>query len=317
MNKGGLLNLTCKLRINCRQISVKYLYINLTLSSLQTFECGKCSKSFTGSWHLEQHVRLHHNEIPEIRTFECYICEGIYPTFDDLNIHMSKHCLYEQWVDPATVYLSNWTHDQSQQILGNQPLVLVEKLDVQRINLKSLADFIQRREQSTTDLQSKHFGPLSYHELGTDAEIVETYQNSVSLTDYSIIDDMLNGDDIAPTEDKECEHNKNVNIPISNGCGDLSAVQCEQSNEAINNDDCSELLREQLPDSVQEVDSTLPIGENNITSDVIVLSSDDDDDDVEIVYNITDVFHCYFCDQIFHTVKQLGAHRKLCSPSNF
>jgi hypothetical protein len=49
----------------------------------KTYECGKCDKTFTESWKMEEHLELHGNERP----FKCSICEkGFY-----MKWRMEKH----------------------------------------------------------------------------------------------------------------------------------------------------------------------------------------------------------------------------------
>lgn len=78
------------------------------------------------------------------RIYQCYVCKVGVSTLDDLSNHMDKHSVFQQWVDPSNTILSNWNLEESQEILQNQPLVLVEKLKIDRINLLSLGHFMRR-----------------------------------------------------------------------------------------------------------------------------------------------------------------------------
>ncbi|XP_037024584.1 zinc finger protein 557-like isoform X2 [Bradysia coprophila] len=80
-------------------------------------------------------------------SYECYVCKKHFRTFGDLHDHMQKHFIFERWTDPANVYLSNWSPAKSQEILQNEPLVLVE-------NLKSLNDFYHRNDHPCQQLSN-------------------------------------------------------------------------------------------------------------------------------------------------------------------
>ncbi|KAG4078632.1 hypothetical protein HA402_015222 [Bradysia odoriphaga] len=116
------------------------------------YVCGQCGKSVSSSYHLRVHIKSHRQFSCSIcaRTFknmtglrshsrshrfECYICKTNFPSKNRLATHIGTHQVYEQWVDPATVYLSNWNPEISREILQNQPLVMVKRVDVDNTSL--------------------------------------------------------------------------------------------------------------------------------------------------------------------------------------
>lgn len=96
---------------------------------------------------MHGHARTHQ--------LECYICKTPFRSKEKLLTHMRKHPVYEQWIDPATVYLSNWNPEESREILLNQPLVMVERLNVFNLTSTVVLDKPQwnHSETATNELQ--------------------------------------------------------------------------------------------------------------------------------------------------------------------
>lgn len=326
---------------------------------LQIFNCSQCSKSFARDWYLQLHLKSHRNKMLDdqvVPSVQCYVCGKGFPTLKGLNSHMSEHSIYQQWVDPANIHLSNWSREEAQEILRNQPLVLVENLDVERINLKSLADFIQRNKNGTVELRNSS--------ANQNTESMERYEhetkNSFDQEDLSPIhaewnmkeQNDLKDDGILPADTHTDEQNltvfnayrdlspiyslyhKDDDVPFDQTPADEDAEKGEQNatKECRNyspihsiddiEDDAnvvsSKLLMGSLPNSVQLIDSTvINDEEDSVTGDIIDISSEsDDDDDVEIIFDISQIFYCDFCDETFHSLKDLGLHNKLCSLSD-
>ncbi len=168
-------------------------------------------------------------------THQCYVCKRLSSTLDDLCEHMKKHSIYKQWIDPANVYLSNWSPEASQEILRNQPLVLVEKLD-----WKSLNDSSNFRLEP--DVES-----MSQHEENSDlpfdlADLTDLFPIEVTLDQkeiYDLVDDLTtsvndhtneNGTSIQEPTSTESADYSNLGIGAVRHSTDFSAL-C--SNESI------------------------------------------------------------------------------------
>ncbi|XP_037034386.1 uncharacterized protein LOC119073184 [Bradysia coprophila] len=130
------------------------------------------------------------------RSYECYVCKGTLPTFHDLSNHIDKHSVYQQWIDPSNIILSNWRPEDSQEILQNQPLVLVENLKIHQINLASLGGFIDGNSRSNPSKLLEHTidGKQEYEMESTSTDHAECYPVKVETQPHN--NDMVNKADI-------------------------------------------------------------------------------------------------------------------------
>lgn len=110
-----------------------------------------------------------------IDNYECYICKQYFANTTDLKSHLSKHILYEKWIDPINIYLSNWNPQESLEILQNQPLVLVENLNIKNIDLKSLDNIAQQSEHFVKQLREKN-ECMSLYDQDTVMEVENGHQ---------------------------------------------------------------------------------------------------------------------------------------------
>lgn len=210
----------------------------------------------------------------DTHSFECYVCKKDFANAGHLKDHLHKHVVYQKWVDPLNIYLSNWNPEESREILLNQPLVLVENLDIMSINFKSLANFGKQSLNWIEELQDKN-GCLSESDL---RKILEAENGNNSHYDLS-----------------QNEHGTNLEI--------VSIIEDDEpvQSELMNNDFFGK--KEQLDPS--------EACKNGIADDFVLCISSDSDDDV--IDDIIDAFHCYFCNVRFQTLNGLGEHVKLCS----
>lgn len=202
--------------------------------------------------------------------YECYVCKKDFPNLSYLKEHLYKHVVYQQWVDPLNIYLSNWNPEESREILLNQPLVLVENLDINTINLKSLSSFGQRNLTWIEELQEKN-GCLSESDL-------RKILNAEKSLDYNI---------------PQNEHDTGFETMSINE--DDQPLQNELKNNAFVR------KKEQLNQACRN---------GNVDEFVLCISSDSEDDGID---DITEAFHCYFCNVRFQTLHGLGEHVKVCS----
>lgn len=208
----------------------------------------------------------------DTRTYECYVCKEYFPICSQLQDHLSKHIVYQQWVDPLNVYLSNWNPDESREIILNQPLVLVENLDVKKVNLQLLADF----DQSNW------------------IEVLQDQNGSLSESDLQNIMTVENGCDLQP---------------------DTTQMDCDDEiYEILSDDEDCVTIQDQLKTTAcvrLKQESTTQAGTNGDDDNyVLYISSDSDGDGMD---DITEIFHCYFCNGRFRTLTALGQHETLCS----
>lgn len=186
---------------------------------------------------------------------------------------MRKHQVYEQWVDPATVYLSNWNPDESREILLNQPLVMVERLNVTDANL-TYSVIVDKSKQNDTQ------------EVKSEPQVIE---------DDTDLLPVMNGE----FEVDESFHRENATVDVKyyDNLDDSPQIidvigKTQPDNRDLSTDDDEIMFLE--PD-------TTVYSEN-----VIDISSDSDIDDTEL-------FHCYFCNETFRTLHWLGVHVAKCS----
>lgn len=280
-------------------------------------QCNRCGKSFTRICYLKLHLRSHRNGADELQipipyalenssdtpgdicdnldqmdsntcNYECYICHLTFPSINSLKYHHSKHIVYEQWVDPLNVYLSNWDPEESREIVLNQPLVLVENLDINCINLKSLTEFEQRNKNWIEELQEKN-GSLSENDL----------QNILNVE---------NGDYSTPQDDNGTVFEILFDIQQNDSGSSLEISDFEDS----------EALQSQLRLNEQPVQAQVSTNgvqsqvytNGNADEFVLYISSDSEDDVME---DLTESFHCYFCNGRFPTLNMLGEHVKFCN----
>lgn len=202
------------------------------------------------------------------RNYECYVCKKQFKIAHQLQDHVFKHVVYEQWIDPLSVQLSNWDPNELMEIIAEQPIVLVENLDMQSINLKLSADSEGPNENSMEKLQST---------IDVNENIPE-----MDLQNAEIVDMDTTAPDTTNSEDV-------VEILSESDDDDFETIQYQLNNNAQK--------RPELPDPKMD------------TNEPVYISSDDEDN-----YNgdITDLFHCYFCNGRFVTLGQFGEHGNIC-----
>ncbi len=206
-----------------------------------------------------------------------------------------KHTVYEQWIDPINVYLSNWNPEESREILQNQPLVLVENLDISKMN-------------------------LNYSVSCDTATAIEM----VNVKDKIIIEP------IKRENETEISPNSNGALPSPEveGSQPLDQVTSGQVNIELKYSEQSHL--EQIDDNIKNIKKI----KRKLSDCVIDLASSDDNDELFIVEqqhditttydvidissesevdDITELFHCYFCQEHFRSLDALGVHVKKCS----
>lgn len=271
----------------------------------------------------------------EARTWECYICKKHFLSSNALSVHENKHTLYQQWVDPSSVTLSNCSPENLREILQNQPLVLVENLDMNSIH------FGPQNKNCIVELsdsdESQQLNDLSHLELQTNTEGIEQHDPECNIEQDTTIndDDIISVIDI-DTEEYEDNVHINSNSRISNEerehylmeadssmqetvpvDRELVEGDCNQTIELSDNEECEEQPTVPLDVPVDvpvdvPLDATLDVPlDVPLDKDVIDISSDSDDD-VEIINDA--VFYCYFCENKFYSLKNLGTHIKMCSP---
>lgn len=187
----------------------------------------------------------------------------------------TKHVSYQQWVDPIDVFLSNWNPVDAREIISKQPKVLAEKLNIENLNLKSLTDFGQSKPN------------------GNEEELKEN--ESLFETD--------------PQHIMTVEDNVNCNLVPDT----TTQKDYEEIHEILSDsdDDC-ETIRHQLNNHAwrqmkQETNSVRPNYRNESVGNAITYISSDDEED------ITESYHCYFCNWRFRTLGELGEHEKYCN----
>lgn len=300
----------------------------------QIHKCHECRKSFTRMCYLQLHLKSHRNNQFRDLSFGCCVCEQSFLTSNDLNCHMNVHNVHEQWVEPADVHLSNGgpeLHEMPQ----NLPLVLLENLDVKRINLESLADYMQHDHDGPEKLRNcnANQGSESVDKCDHNTKMSCAQRNLTAIHAEAIRFDRDNFTDDTQgicTQEQEFSNDyqalfdSEVDGPFDQTLADdctetgvqntLNVCRVPSSIHSLNdvenrgNEDC---LTEALPISVQTIDSTLFNHLDNIAGDVVDISSDDED--VKIIYETSDVYHCYLCDAVLNSLKDLGFHNKLCS----
>lgn len=245
--------------------------------------------------HLKSHSNgtTHKQNLRQPQSFECYVCQYSFPSTKALRTHIKKHIVYEQWVDPINVYLSNWCPEKSREILQNQPLVLVENLNIDNMNVDFSIGLNGRNEiEVGNGTDESNFAP---NELVHNIEKMKVENGATVLpfTDgrmLTIIDECVTTDriniELKPPINDESE--KEQQIP-SNRVADLAL--------ASDYEDIS--TAEQEPDTTVYVD--------DYEDGVVDVSSESDVDD------ILELFHCYFCDETFRSLEALGVHVKTCS----
>ncbi|KAJ6643702.1 Zinc finger protein [Pseudolycoriella hygida] len=274
---------------NCDQCNESFVQpssLEIHKKCHRKYSCNVCAKRFGEKKSLQCHKKLH--------IFECYVCKKAYPSTKKLQLHVEKHVVYEQWVDPINVFLSNWSPEASREILLNQPLVLVENLNINTIDLhfKPNKDTLIKDEVEIVEIIECNGENDNYIEYGGNGEHVGNVEH------------IGNGENVGNGEN-------GTELPTINDLPNLSEcnskpIQIEQkliSSELLSDIDEIPIVMEQLPDT-----TTIYV-DDNIESerDVVDLSSESD------VSDILELFHCYFCDETFRSLEGLGVHVKTCS----
>ncbi|XP_037039026.1 histone-lysine N-methyltransferase PRDM16-like [Bradysia coprophila] len=260
------------------------------------YVCGQCGKSVSSSHHLRAHIKSHRqfscwicSRIFKNRTglrshsrshrFECYICKTNFPSKNRLVTHMGKHQVYEQWIDPATVYLSNWNPEISREILQNQPLVLVKRVDVNNTSLTHPV-ILDKSNEIDSNMKVKNEPQI--------------------IANNTAVPPIMNGEsEVDVFEDRtiaEVKYSDQFNIlrQIINDKRNAQPVNCVDDQPALSFDDDEIIIIEREPDTTTDCDN------------VIDISSESDIDEMEL-------YHCYFCNETYRSLESLGVHVKICS----
>ncbi|KAG4075316.1 hypothetical protein HA402_003107 [Bradysia odoriphaga] len=201
-------------------------------------------------------------------SYECYVCKSILPTFHDLSNHIHKHSVYQQWIDPSNIILSNWRPEDSQEILQNQPLVLVENLKIDQLNLVSLDDFIDGNSRSNQS-----------HLLERTIDNTQEYEMESTSTDHTECYMKLERNLSECQTKDEC-----TEVVAGNEIVDFLRTV---GNRLVN---YSQLMQEVYSKSVkvetQTDDNAIMVNKTDIASNdinVMDISSESDDDDVVFI----------------------------------
>lgn len=239
---------------------------------------------------MKSHLkRTAHEQNPQ--NFECYVCKDSVPSTKALRTHIKKHIVYEQWIDPINVYLSNWCPDKAREILQNQPLVLVENLNINNVNRDFTIGLSGRNEIEAGKRENlSNFTPISEGNSNEMMEI-ENRANVLPFTDGEL-----------STIVDECVTTDRINIELKPPINDDSEKEQQTplnrvADVALVSDYEDVSTAEQQPDTTVSDD----------IEEVIDVSSESDVDD------ILELFHCYFCDETFRSLESLGVHVKTCS----
>lgn len=250
--------------------SIASIHLHLHLKTHRQCTCWICGKLFKNRTGLINHSRWHR--------FECYICKTVFSSFKRLAIHIGKHLVYEQWVDPASIRLSNWIPEIVGEILQNQPLVMVERLDVLDVNRIYLTDSAVLNKSKEIDRRKM---------VGNDTQIVE---NSAEVSPIA------NGESYDETEVNDFKKVDNPS-PIIDLSVKTESSKCVTDYRTLSFDDDGIVIVEQQPDT-----TTNDMDDDN----AIDISSESDIDEMEL-------YHCYFCNETFRSLDSLGVHVKKCS----
>lgn len=235
-------------------------------------------------------------------SFQCYVCKKTFPSAKTLNTHLTKHVVYEKWVDPVNVYLSNWSPEKSREILQNQPLVLVENLNVNCMNLNFSVTLDLPNEHGSQNVKNEiNLAPITQNEIPPDIEDLKLENGTDPLP-------TINGKIPYDIDDSEQLSGINIELKYSEQF-DLQSIH-DESNKVDPNQSktiAGSVLssdNEEIPIMEQQPDTTTIYVDDN--EGVIDVSSESDVDDMEL-------FHCYFCDGTFRSLDALGRHVKTCS----
>lgn len=261
-----------------------------------THRCEKCDRFFSTASHLRMHIKSHRQYSCHIcdsrfktvsglkshrrrHVFECYVCKIDFSSPKHLAKHLTKHIVYEQWVDPINVHLSNWCPEQAREILQNQPLVLVENLNIKNVQLNFADPLPAPTENGLTSVkdESSDCHNLPYDKIKVENE-ADARVNGVRSIDETKIENCQ----------IELKYSEQSNCDVAN--------LRQNSSNPSDSDDI--LVVEQQPDITTTYDADV--------DDIIDLSSESDVD-------IMELFHCYFCDETFRSLDALGVHVKKCS----
>lgn len=281
-----LLQATSPITYNCHQCHKSFTrdcYLQMHLKFHRQYLCSICNAKLIGRTNLQNHYKTH--------SFQCYVCKRIFPSVESLNTHIAKHIVYERWVDPANVYLSNWSPEKSREILQNQPLVLVENLNVKNMNLKF-----------SVSINTPHGNQLANVENDTKplpmtCNIVPPSIEKVKLENGTEV----NGEIPSAVDESEKLSSCPINIELKySEQTDLQLI-CDESNKEQESPNSVSTSDGQL---IQQPDTTSIYADDGEA--VIDISSESDVDEMEL-------FHCYFCNKMFRSLDALGRHVKTCS----
>lgn len=218
--------------------------------------------------------------------------------------------MIEPWVDPLKVHLSNWSPEKSREILQNQPLVLVENLNVNSINMASLTDFGQAKKKllKNVEIGIDHLR-IAATELPCNTEIVlatELPYNNEAIFPTELPPSIEESKQVTNSQkDNELPKIEKVeSLPIQN-----EVIQEDQNplrkNDVVYIPPGNEELLESH-DVKQQPDTTANIDHYFDEDGPIEISSESDVDELSMN-------HCYFCERAFRTLNGLGIHIQTCS----
>lgn len=111
----------------------------------------------------------------------------------------TEQIVYQEWVNPLDICLSNWNPADSREIILNQPLVLVENVDMRNVDLKSLRNFGQSNKNFVEEVQEKNGDLPETNDRNMD---VDSECNSQPDTTHKDCDEIF---EISDDDDEDCE----------------------------------------------------------------------------------------------------------------
>lgn len=259
------------------------------------WSCNICDATFNRRSDMRTHYKSY--------CFQCYVCKKTFPSVKTLNTHLTKHVVYEKWVDPVNVYLSNWSPEKSREILQNQPLVLVENLNVNGMNLNFSVSLDLPNEHESEEVKKEiDVATIPQNEIPPSIEDLKLENGTDALT-------TINGK--IPFDIDDCEQLSGCRINIELKYSEQFDLQSIDESTKVDPNQSKTIAgsvlssdNEEIPIVEQHPDTTTFYVDDD--EGVIDVSSESDVDDMEL-------FHCYFCDGTFRSLDALGRHVKTCT----
>lgn len=208
--------------------------------------------------------------------------------------------MYEKWVDPLNVYLSNWSPEKSREILENQPLVLVENLDINTVNLNFSVACDKPNEVDSENVSSEIYPDTSI-ECSEVAPIIEKMEPT---NETDVLIDM--NSETQSVNECVASYRKNIELKYSEQFVPQSIFD---NNDEEHQDPANIIVNIPVPSDDEEIVVKLPDSTSIYNDDiesVIDVSSESDVDD------ILELHHCYFCNETYRSLHALGIHVKKC-----